>query len=309
MTTIEFVKSHGTLNDFVIVFDPDDRLELDSEVVARLCNRRGGIGGDGLIRIVRQGLDDGGDPVYFMDYRNADGSEAEMCGNGIRCMALYLLRRELVNPLAGSCKIETRAGTKTVSWERNTSHRGKVQWFAVDMGKPSFEFSAVPVDPTTEGVEVARDPKVDQPGEIVIARHPFGAEIFHELPIAIMPVSMGNPHAVILADAEPAQATFYAIGDYVEKHPVFPERTNVEVVWKCGNDWHAFVWERGVGETLSCGTGACAAGVAILSSLGEDAETRKIELNFPGGPLRVTWGDTVILQGPATEVFEGEIEV
>ncbi|MGN6132173.1 MAG: diaminopimelate epimerase [Nocardioidaceae bacterium] len=272
-----FVKGHGTENDFVLLPDPDGTVhdDLDAALVRALCDRRAGIGGDGVIRVVRTDACDDpaavagrGEAEWFMDYRNSDGSVSEMCGNGVRVLARYLADREGVDTSA-PVPLATRGGLKTLVFEEN----GDV---TVDMGP----------------AEVVGDTKVSVEERSWPALH----------------VSMGNPHAVAfvhsLADAgtllEPPGHDAY---DY-------PDGVNVEFVVRRGERHLAMrVHERGSGETRSCGTGACA--VMVAAALVDGAERgTTYQVDVPGGTLHVTWtdGDRVLLTGPAVIVAEGTVE-
>jgi diaminopimelate epimerase len=245
---VRFTKGHGTANDFVLLPDPDDRLALTDAQVAAICDRRTGIGADGILRVVRAGAG------WFMDYRNADGGAVEMCGNGIRVFARYLVDNGLA---AGpALDIGTRDGTKHVVLNDD----GGV---TVDMGPPGFDGTA-----------------------------PDGATF----------VSMGNPHVVFLVD-DVATAPVLTDGPRIEA--ATPGGTNVEYVAVRDPAHLAMrVWERGVGETMSCGTGACAAAVAaVRAGLGE----RTAHVVVPGGAVTVEWRDSVFLTGPAVLVADGEL--
>ena len=287
---IRFVKGHGTENDFVLLHDPDGRLELPPSTVAALCDRRSGIGGDGLIRVVRaRALEDGAgqDVEWFMDYRNADGSPAQMCGNGTRVFAAYLAAAGLVDlPDGGEVRIGTRAGTKTVRRE----HGG----FVTDLG-PWF----VP------GGAGAAGRGADS--EVSLTGAP------REAPGAALPalsVDIGNPHTVVaLPDAGELAAADLRTAPAVV--PLPPQGTNVELVVPLhdANDRVGHlamrVHERGVGETRSCGTGVVAAAVAARIWGGANAPDIWT-VDVPGGRLRVVLpagdplaGTSAELAGPA----------
>lgn len=324
---MRFVKSHGAGNDFVMVFDPDGTLTLDASRVAKLCDRREGIGADGLIRIVRSDVADkgfaaGGEQIYFMDYYNADGGPAEMCGNGIRCMALYLLRRKLVAS-DEALSIATRAGTKRVRLTK-VDQQG-TWWFQVDMGPAVFELDRIPLDLAAleESARLLEPASSRSPARLSLdlsygsgerrsasfledARGGKGRGASPPRSIEVWPVSMGNPHAIVPMDAGPDDDFVATVGRAIETHPLFPEGTNVEFVWFDGRGLKVRVWERGVGETASCGTGACAVGVASQARQLADLPVR---MEFPGGALEVDWEDTVSLTGPAVEVYEGRVPV
>lgn len=271
---VRFLKGHGTGNDFVVVPDPDGALTLTPELVRRLCDRRFGVGADGVLRVVRTACADTGlEPAvadaaeWFMDHHNADGSTAEMCGNGIRLYARYLVEAGLVEP--GSHLVATRGGTKTVEIPADG---GDVR---VDMGPP------VPLPLTgvaTGSVESA-----------VLGGQEFSG----------VAVSMGNPHLVCRVQDVPAVELTAPLKLSAE---AFPDGVNVEFFeWVNQGRVRMRVLERGVGETLSCGTGACAVAVAALGSPGS-----AVEVDVPGGRLLVEWTDrTMLLSGPAEFVAEG----
>ncbi len=277
MTSLRFVKGHGTENDFLLLPDPDGLLRLNAALVRALCDRRAGLGADGVIRAVRSAAYDDpaamavrGQAEWFMDYRNADGSLSEMCGNGVRVLARYLLDREgATAPLV----VGTRAGPR-----RLDADGGLV---TVDMGPPAFLGAT----------------EVSAAGRTWPAVH----------------VSMGNPHAVAfvadLADAGPLT------NPPGHDKRAYPEGVNVEFVTRQGPGHVAMrVHERGSGETRSCGTGACAAAVAAALAEGAGPGTT-YRVEVPGGTLTVAWTDdeteggteagTVWLTGPAVLVAEG----
>ena len=265
---MDFVKAHGTGNDFVVIPDLDGRLEIGPELVRAICDRHFGVGADGLIRIAP-----GRAAPFFMDYRNADGSVAEMCGNGVRVVAKYLGDRGLAGDVLD---LETRAGVKRLELERDA--RGRVARASVDMGAPAFDESELPGVPLEAG------------GQTWLATC----------------VSMGNPHAVVLVD-DVDTAPVTTIGPLLETHPRFPNRTNVEFVQVVEPGLvRQRTWERGVGETLACGTGACA--VAVATQLrGLAGERVTVELR--GGRLELAWapGRSVRMTGPAREVATGTL--
>jgi diaminopimelate epimerase len=278
---VRFTKAHGTGNDFVVLADLDDTLALPAGLVRALTDRRLGIGADGVLRI--GGPRDGGQ--VFMDYRNADGSIVEMCGNGVRVVAKHVVDHGLVAPDADDrVLIGTRAGVKAVTVIRED---GRVVSATVDMGPPILEPAQVPFVADGDGLE--HDVDVD------------GARL------ALSVVSMGNPHAVLLTE-DVDTAPVARLGPMLEHHERFPNRVNVGFVEPVDRSTIRLrVWERGVGETLACGTGACAAVVALqrLDVVDEDVEVR-----LPGGSLQVrhTPGGTVWMTGPAVEVASGELD-
>lgn len=283
---MEFLKAHGTGNDFVVLIDLDDRLEVAPVLVRALCDRRRGIGADGVIRI---GGPQQGAPA-FMDYRNADGSAVQMCGNGVRVVAKLLVDHALVTPDASSrLRIATRAGVRTVTVHRGPD--GRVAEVVVDMGVAGLDPVRVPFVP-------------DQP---VLAEQ--GTR--HRLEVdgrvlELTPVSMGNPHAVLRTD-DLRRAPVAELGTRLQHHRGFPEGVNVGFAELAGPDRIRLrVWERGVGETAACGTGACAAVVA-LQEAGEVGE--QVAVDLPGGRLTVSRraGSPVMMTGPAVEVAAGRL--
>jgi diaminopimelate epimerase len=278
---MRFAKYHGTGNDFVMVEDLAEEVSLDRSLVAAACDRRFGVGADGVIRIAPA---DGAD--FFMDYYNSDGQVAEMCGNGIRCLAKYVYDRGLTS--ARELDVATRAGVKHVVIE---AEDGVARAVTVDMGPPAFERKSIPMRGEPTGRFLEQPLQVD--GRTFTASG----------------LSMGNPHCVLFVDQPDAlpNVAVPLLGSLVEGLPDFPERTNVEFVTVKGGRIHVRVWERGSGETMACGTGACAALVAC-SLAGRTG--REAEVQFPGGVLLVAWGedDHVLLTGPAVCVYEGELD-
>jgi diaminopimelate epimerase len=275
---MEFAKYQGIGNDFVMIADPADRVRLDRDVVKRLCDRRFGVGGDGVIRVLpgREGGE------LFMDYFNSDGSIGEMCGNGIRCLAIFARERGMTTE--SEIKVETRAGLKVVHVEGDRVR--------VDMGAPEFDASRIPVK--TEG-----DP--------LHATIDLGDVTFEAATLGI-----GNPHAVIFTDA-PEDIPLEQIGPRIETHPMFPDMANVEFAHvESPDEVRMRVWERGSGQTLACGTGACAVAVAsrVLAGMNETVTVR-----MPGGDLEVEWSGSVddpspiYMTGPAEKSFDGTLDL
>jgi len=278
MATLAFAKLHGTANDFVYV-DARRGLPGDPATLApALCDRHRGIGADGLILLL-----DSTQADCRMRIFNADGSVAEMCGNGIRGFAKYVLDRELVRGIP--LRVETDAGVKVVEPELEG---GRVVRVAVDMGAPVWDGPTIPVDADGEVIE--------QPLEV------DGRDY------RVTCVSMGNPHCVVFVD-DVASLPLATLGPRFEHHPFFPRRVNTEFIRVAGPDaLEMRVWERGAGETLACGTGACAAAVAAART---GRTGRRVRVTLPGGPLDIEWrpDDHVRMTGDAVEVFEGSIEV
>ncbi len=286
---MEFTLAHGTENDFVVLTDPGDVLELSDALVRALTHRRHGVGADGVIRIGSGGAD----ADAFMDYRNADGSIGEMCGNGVRVTAKIVADSGVAEPDAdGVLRIATRAGVKPV---RITSRHpdGSVAEVAVAMGTPRHEPHLVPFVADDADAQVHRLTVAPADG------------VTEAVEVAV--VSMGNPHAVTVVD-DVAAAPVASLGPAVEGDERFPEGVNVGFVEVASRGAVRLrVWERGVGETSACGTGACAA-VAVLQRRGEvDAE---VDVHLPGGVLRIgrSEDDGVTLTGAADVVARGVLD-
>jgi diaminopimelate epimerase len=283
---MEFTKSHGTANDFVVLADLEDRLELSAELVRALCDRRRGIGADGVLRLGRPS-----DGDVFMDYRNADGSIVEMCGNGVRVVAKHVVDHGLVTPTEdGTVVVDTRSGPKPVRIVARHDD-GTVAEVEVDMGPPILQAGQVPFDAPFGVDDDALSYALVVDGQV--------------LDLAV--VSMGNPHAILEVD-DVASAPVTTLGPRVETHGAFPAKTNVEFVELVSDrEVRLRVWERGVGETAACGTGACATVVA-LQRLGHVRE--HVAVRLPGGTLDVRWqpGGSVFMTGPAVEVARGTLD-
>lgn len=270
---IPFVKMHGLGNDFVLLDCVRHSFPIHQELVRSLCDRRHGIGADQLLVLLPSKKAD-----YRMRIYNADGGEVEMCGNGVRCLAKYLVTAGLAGE--GEQAIETRAGIirPRVEGDRIT----------VDMGPPELEGPRIPV--RMEGRIVDR--------EVTLANESR----------RITCVSMGNPHCVIFVDNLEA-CPVRRLGPKIETDALFPQRVNVEFVKvESPSRISMRVWERGAGETAACGTGACAA--AVASCLNEKTG-REVTVALPGGELCIRWDEDghVFMTGPAEEVFRGEIDV
>jgi diaminopimelate epimerase len=269
MTTLHLSKLHATGNDFLVRLALDGEPRLAPAIIEQLCDRHRGIGADGLITITS--ADAGGSADCTMTLQNADGGEAEMSGNGIRCLAWVAARAGLGSE--GELRVQTAAGLRVVALERDAS--GAVVAADVDMG---------PVTLGEEDVELVVD----------------GAEYWGDV------ANVGNPHLVCFV-TDPAAVPVSTHGPRIELDPRFPQRTNVEFVRVHPPDLIDMrVWERGVGETLSCGTGACAA-AAVAQNRGIVDE--HVRVRVPGGELDVTLGATVRLGGPVVHIFDVDIEV
>ena len=275
---MKFTKMHGIGNDYVYVNCFEESVKNPAEVSKFVSDRHFGIGSDGLILISPSAIAD-----FRMNIYNADGSQAEMCGNGIRCVAKYVYDYGLTDKTEIS--VETLAGIKYL---RLQVENGKVASVEVNMGAPILE-------PKESPVAVEESPVVNVPVEVK-------GKIYH-----MTCVSMGNPHAIIFMD-NVKDLDIEAIGPYFENHTVFPKRTNTEFVEVLDrNTVNMRVWERGSDETLACGTGACATTVACILN---DKTENEVTVHLLGGDLKIRWdreANQVYMTGPATVVFDGEI--
>ena len=274
---MDFIKMHGLGNDFVFLDHFSVETDEDYPTLAKqLCHRQFGIGGDGLVVILPSNVADA-----RMRIINSDGSEPEMCGNGIRCFARYVYDRGIVvhNPM----RVETLAGILTLNLN---IQEGQVHGVRVDMGEPILRADLIPV--LGQG-----EPVVGQPLEVLGKTFQYTA------------ISMGNPHCVIFVEDFTA-LDFEHVGPAIEKHRLFPRKTNVEFIQvNSPKEMTMKVWERGAGPTLACGTGACASAVAAV--LNHKTE-RAVTVHLPGGDLFIEWGldNHVYMTGPAAYVFKGE---
>ncbi|GGI06620.1 diaminopimelate epimerase [Egicoccus halophilus] len=294
---MEFTKAHGTGNDFVVLRDPDDHLDVSAALVRALCDRRFGIGADGVIRVGGvarlEGANAGAD--VFMDYRNADGSVVEMCGNGVRVTAKHAVDHGLVTPREdGTVVVATRSGPRPVRVVARHAD-GTVAEVEVDMGPPALEPVEVPFDATAAGTGPA-------------VADAFGPTVqVGDRQVELAVVSMGNPHAILTVD-DVGTAPVTTLGPTLETHAAFPAKTNVEFAQVVDRgSVRLRVWERGVGETAACGTGACATVVALRRAGRVDDE---VAVRLPGGTLTVRWhaGGSVYMTGPAVEVGHGTLD-
>ena len=277
---MKFTKMHGLGNDYVYVNCFEEKIDNPPAVARFVSDRHIGIGSDGLIMINPSKTAD-----FEMEMYNADGSRGEMCGNGIRCVAKYVYDYGLTDKTQIS--VETLGGIKYLDL---TVEDGKVSLVKVDMGKPKLEADLIPIISEREQV-------IDEPIEV------DGKE-YH-----MTGVSMGNPHAVIYVD-DVKGLDLEKIGPKFENHERFPKRINTEFVHCIDRQTVEMrVWERGSGETLACGTGACA--VAVSSILNNLTDTR-VTVKLLGGDLQIEWDrekDRVFMTGPATVVFDGVIDI
>lgn len=281
-TKIRFTKMHGCGNDYIYINGAECKIPAQDkpELVRRFSDRHFGIGGDGVIFINPSAEAD-----FEMEMYNADGSRAEMCGNGIRCVAKYVYDKGLTD----RTQISIVSAGK-VKYLTLTVENGKVSMVRVDMGKPELTASLIPVISEHEQVV---DEKIDVDGNVY----------------RMTCVSMGNPHAVVFMD-NVADLDLEKLGPHFEQHERFPKRINTEFVHVI--DRHTVemrVWERGTGETLACGTGCCATAVACILNGKTDPD---VTVKVLGGEIRIQWdreADTVFMTGPASAVFEGEIDL
>ena len=281
---MKFTKMQGAGNDYIYI----DARELDQDwpsLCRQMSDRHFGIGSDGIILIENSDVAD-----LKMRMYNADGSEGEMCGNGIRCFAKYAIEHQIVDRPEGALTVDTLAGIRQVV---PVYRDGIIASARVAMGTPEFDPALVPVnlDESSGGVRVP------------VLRYPVHPG---ELRLLMSFASMGNPHAVTFLDQPVGDFPLHEIGPLVEPHPMFPRRVNFEIVNRV-DEGHlkARVWERGSGETMACGTGACA--IAVVSRLlGHTGD--KVDIMLPGGTLTVDWDGLgeVYLEGPAEEVFSGK---
>ncbi|MCE2466073.1 MAG: diaminopimelate epimerase [Dehalococcoidia bacterium] len=282
---MKFTKMHGAGNDYIYI----DARQMDEDWPAlsrAMSNRHFGIGGDGIILVLDSDMAD-----LRMRMFNADGSEGEMCGNGIRCFAKYAIERNIARPGESGLSVETLAGIRTIvprmEGESVVSAR-------VAMGEPRFDPAEVPVV-----LERAPERTIGA----AVLNYPVDIDGSH---LNLSFVSMGNPHAVAFIDQSVEEYHLHNIGPQVEHHPMFPRRVNFEIV-NLIDPGHAKVrvWERGSGETMACGSGASAvAAIARLMGKGGD----RIDITLPGGTLSIEWDGAgeVFMEGPAEEVFSGE---
>ena len=278
---MKFTKMHGIGNDYVYVDCFRETVEHPSEVAKKISDRHFGIGSDGLILIKPSEHAD-----FKMDMYNADGSSGEMCGNGIRCVAKFVYDKGLTDK--GRISVETPSGVKMLDL---SVEGGKVAFVKVDMGAPGLTAKKIPVVADTD--EVVGQPLCAGGEEYIVTC-----------------VSMGNPHCVAILQEDVRGLDLEKVGPLFEKHERFPKRVNTEFVNVLDEETIRMrVWERGSGETLACGTGACAAAVAaVLNGRTKDEVTVKLA----GGDLRIQWDrkeNVVYMTGRAETVFEGEMEL
>lgn len=302
---LDFVKLHGLGNDFVVIDDFSNTKEITPEQAAVICDRHFGVGADGLI-LVRPSKRP--ECAAYMHYINSDGSLAEMCGNGVRCFAKFLVDRGYVSGEKKHFIADTLAGPRPIEFSADC--QGKLDKATVNMGQPLLAASKIPTmleenSTTDTGISFIKDVPVSSP---------WGNFNF-------TCVSMGNPHAVCFIDdwaalpdelfCDPQVKNLTSlkldtIGSFYEQNPVFPQKANIEFVSIDERGISMRVFERGCGETLACGTGACA--VSIAATLTERAERTNI-IHLRGGVLTIDWAedDHVFMTGAACESFTGSL--
>jgi len=276
---MDFIKLQATGNDFVLIDGRRMKQRDWSALSQKMCHRHFGVGADGILLILPSRKAD-----FYMRMFNPDGSEAEACGNGLRCAGIYAIENGLARDK--EIKIETPAGIKILRKQGKKS-------IQVDMGKPVLAPAAIPVLVERKGTSKSA-PVIDYP--LAIGKRK----------LEITCVSMGNPHAVFFLDRPVAEFPLAEIGPKVEHHPAFPNRVNFEIVNVLSRSkLKARVWERGAGETLSCGTGACA--IAVAARL-KNLSGSSVDIILPGGTLTTDWDGRgeVFLSGPTEVVFEGK---
>ena len=278
---IKFTKMHGLGNDYVYIDAINQKIENKSELAKYISDRHFGVGSDGLILICKSKIAD-----FKMQMFNSDGSEAEMCGNGIRCVGKFVYDKGLTKKT--KLKIETLSGIKLLDLIIENDEVIKVK---VDMGEPILEHKKIPV--------ICEDNIKNNLNLKVLDKN-----------FSFTCVSMGNPHAVTFINDEVKNFDVQKYGKIIENLDAFPQRTNVEfinIVDK--NNVSMRVWERGAGETLACGTGACA---SVVASVINEYTSRKVFVHLLGGILEIEWSDEnnhVYMTGPAVTVFEGVLAI
>ncbi len=304
---LDFVKLNGLGNDFIFIEDFENNIELNDTQVKQMCDRHFGIGADGVI-LVRSSKRE--ECRAYMHYINSDGSLAQMCGNGVRCFAKYLVDRGYVDPHSGSFIADTLAGPRGITFETDKSD--KLVTATVDMGKPIFDPAEIPVNAQTNATCEDGTPCVlDLPLRSAWGTFKFSC------------VSMGNPHAVcfiedweglpdeLFSDSQIKDLSNFnvnVVGAYFESYKIFPEKTNVEFAVVKDDAIQMRVFERGCGETLACGTGACATDVAASLT---KRSGRENDLILRGGTLHIVWNqdDHVLMSGSAEQSFAGIVDI
>ncbi len=283
---MNFTKMQGAGNDFILV-ETDDIQRDWSQVAIAMCDRHFGAGADGLLLLMPSDIAD-----FRMRILNADGSESNTCGNGLRCLAMYATHKGLISGGAGEILVETMAGVREIKLYKRGDKLIKI---LAGMGKPQFESKDIPV-----AIKKGEANVVDIKSMLSYPVTVDGTDLLLNL------VSTGNPHAVYFSQHSVTDFPLSQIGPKVEQHKIFPDGANFEVARIISRQQiEARVWERGVGETLACGSGACA--ITVAAQLHGYIEN-KVDIKLPGGVLEVEWDGVgeVFLSGPAETVFTGE---
>lgn len=279
---MKFTKMHGCGNDYIVVDSMREGYEHESELAKMVCTRCFGIGADGMIFVKKSG-----DADFLMDVYKSNGSIGEMCGNSVRCLGKYVYDNHLTNKT--DITVSTPTGIRFL--KLFPGKFGMIEKVKVDMGSPDFTASKVPII-------FPKNKLIDEPLEI-------NGIIYHATCL-----SLGNPHCIVFMEKNINRLNIEKIGSDFEKHPSFPKGTNVEFVHIIDRE-HMFVrtWERGIGETMACSTGACAAVAAAVSlNLTENA----VEAGFSGGKVRISYDDSenkLFMMGPVEMVFKGDIDI
>lgn len=275
---LKFTKMHGAGNDYIYFDCTKNEISEPEKLSVKLSDRHKGVGGDGIILILKSDIAD-----FKMRIFNADGSEGKMCGNGARCIAKYVFDRGLTDKTEFT--LETLGGIKKI---KVFTENGKVKTVSIDMGAPILNAKDIPV--LSDISPVINIPFETENGTFNITA-----------------VSMGNPHGVVFTDKNVKDLDVEKLGKPLENHPAFPDRANIEFINVLSRtELLMRVWERGSGETLACGTGACAAVVAACEN-GFCDKNREVCVHLLGGDLFITYSDTVVMRGPAEFVFDGEL--
>ncbi|MBM4433408.1 MAG: diaminopimelate epimerase [Chloroflexi bacterium] len=277
---------HGAGNDFIVIEVGNKRKDW-ANLAKAMCDRHFGIGADGLVLVLPSNKSD-----FRMREFNPDGSEAEACGNGLRCLARYAQYKKLTKAGAREISLETLAGIRKARFFRAGEKEASIQ---IGMGQPAFEPKNIPVM-----IESGRKKLLD-------IKYPLNYSVtIDKRKLLLDFVSMGNPHAVYFGQQPVSDFPLEQLGPKIEHHKIFPKRTNFEVVRVISRrQIEARVWERGVGETLACGSGTCA--IAVAAQL-HGYVAKKVAIKLPGGVLSVEWDGSgeVFLSGPAQAVFTGD---
>ncbi len=283
---MKFTKLQGTGNDFILVETSDEQCDWSTLAVA-MCDRHSGIGSDGLLLLLPSNNAD-----FRMRMFDPDGSEAEACGNGIRCLARYVYENSMINTDADCISVETIVGVRQLKLNKEDGRLISIQ---AGMGKPAFKAEEIPVE-----IEQGREDIVYINNMMSYPVNIDGMELLLNL------VSMGNPHAVCFQEGPLADFPLSQVGPKVERLAIFPRRTNFEVARVINRkEIEVRTWERGAGETLACGSGACA--VAVAAQL-RDYVDNVVNIKLLGGTLKLEWDGAgeVLMTGPAETVFHGE---